>query len=115
METAAWFVNGMSSQGRLPAALSRVHPVTRTPLTATASITAILLALALWLPLVTLAKATSFITLTVFALINLSLWRIKRRDPQPVGIRTYASWVPIVGFVISAGFVLFQIANLLRS
>lgn len=105
----------MSSQGWLPAALSRVHPVTRAPLTATALITAILLALALWLPLVTLAKATSFTTLTVFALINLSLWRIKRRDPQPVGIRTYTSWVPIIGFVTSAGFVLFQIANLLRS
>ncbi len=101
----------MSSQGRLPAALSRTHPVTRTPLTATAFIAA----MALWLPLVTLAKATSFIILTVFALINLSLWRTKRRDPRPVGIRTYSSWVPITGFVISAGFVLFQIANLFRS
>jgi len=74
--------------------------------------TLIVLTLALWLPLVTLAKATSFIILVVFALINLSLVRIKRRQPHPAGIRIYPVWIPVAGFLSAAGFVLFQIYQL---
>jgi amino acid transporter len=105
---------GMSREGWLHAALGRVHPVRRTPLLATALVTLTVLVLALWLPLVTLAKTTSFITLVAFSLINLALLRIKRRAPQVAGIPIYPAWVPLAGFLTSSGFVVFQIIGWLR-
>ncbi len=107
-------VYGMSREGWLHGAFGRVHARTRTPLLATALVTVVVLALALWLPIVTLAKVTSFVILIVFALINLSLVRIKRRAPAPAGIRTYPAWVPLTGFIATTGFVLFQAVDMLR-
>jgi amino acid transporter len=105
---------GMSGEGWQPALFARVHPVTRTPLIATALVTLLVLALALWLPLVTLAKITSFIILMVFALINLALVRIKRRAPFPAGIRTVPMWVPLAGFVVTISLILFQVVDWLE-
>jgi basic amino acid/polyamine antiporter, APA family len=104
---------GMSREGWLHAALGRVHPVRRTPLLATALVTLSVLVLALWLPLVTLAKATSFITLVAFSLINLALLRIKRREPSPPGVRCFPTWIPWAGCLSSFSFVLFQLASML--
>jgi amino acid transporter len=110
---AARVLYGMSREGWLHSAFGKVHPARQTPLLATAVTTGIVLCLALWLPLVTLAKATSFIVLVVFALINLSLVRVKRHHPRPAGIRVYPIWIPVAGFLTSAGFVLFQIYQLI--
>lgn len=104
---------GMSREGWLPAAFGRVSPVTRTPLPATALVTAAVLVLALGLPLVTLAKATSFVVLIVFALVNLALMRIKRRDPRPAGIRVFPIAIPLAGFGASCGFLVLQVVELL--
>jgi APA family basic amino acid/polyamine antiporter len=104
---------GMSREGWLTAALGRVHPVRRTPLLATALVTLAVLALALWLPLVTLARATSFITLVAFSLINLALLRIKRRTPRVAGAPCFPWWVPLMGFLTSSAFVLFQVFDFL--
>ena len=103
---------GMSREGWLHVALGRVHPKRRTPLLATALVTLTVLVLALWLPLVTLAKTTSFITLVAFSFINLALLRIKRRDPRPAGMRIYPAWVPWAGFLSSTAFVLYQLATM---
>jgi APA family basic amino acid/polyamine antiporter len=65
--------------------------------------------LALWLPLVTLAKSTSFLVLFIFSLINLSLLRIKWREPHPQGVRPVSQWVPAGGIVASLGLLLFQV------
>jgi amino acid transporter len=100
---------GMSRRGWLPRPLGDVNPVTRTPLKSTILVVACVLALALWLPLVALAKITSLITLSVFALVNLALWGAKRRLPAPPGVRVYPAWIPALGFVVTAGFVAFQI------
>ncbi len=100
---------GMASQGWLPGAFASVHPITRTPLVATALIGVVILVMALWLPLVTLAEITSLITLTVFSLVNLALWRVKRREPQPPGILVFPRWLPVAGFLCSASFILFQL------
>ncbi|HID49970.1 MAG TPA: amino acid permease [Chromatiales bacterium] len=101
---------GMSRQGWLPAILARVHPVTRTPLVATVLVTGIVLLFGLWLPLLSLARLTSFLTLIVFSLINLALWQVKRRDPRPAGIRPIPLWVPVAGFLASGGLVIYQAA-----
>jgi amino acid transporter len=100
---------GMAAQGWIPARFASVNPLTRTPLFSTLMITAAILVLALWLPLVTLAEITSLITLLVFSLVNLSLWRIKRRDPRPLGISVFPLWLPVAGFCFSFGFALFQL------
>ena len=104
---------GMSRQGWLPERLGRVHPGTRTPLLSTAVVTTAVLILAIWLPLVSLAQATSFLLLIVFCLVHLSLWRIKRSEPCPLGVRTYPIWVPLLGFASTGLFVLFQMSHVL--
>lgn len=102
---------GMASQGWLHSHFSRVHPVTRTPLISTLIISLVVLILALWLPLVTLAKVTSLITLLVFSLVNLSLWMVKRRDPRPAGITVFPAWLPMVGFICSSVFAGFHMVR----
>jgi amino acid transporter len=97
---------GLSSRGQLPAVLQFVHPKTRTPLVATLVATVIVLVLASLGRLASLAEATSVIMLIVFSVVNLALWRIKRRDPNPVDIIVFPLWIPIAGFFVSCGFVL---------
>jgi len=112
---AARVLYGLAAQGLIPAILARVSRTTRTPLGATALITAIILVLAIALPIVPLAQATSALTLAIFALVNLALWRIKRRDPQPVGIFTVPGWVPIAGCLVSAGFLVAALIHLVAA
>lgn len=100
---------GMSRQGWLPKVLGKVYGKTRTPLIATAVTTGLIWVLALWLPLIALAQATSFLVLGVFCLVNLSLWRIKRRDPHPQGLRVFPRWVPLFGLGASLSLILFQV------
>ena len=104
---------GMSRQGWLPPLLGQVNRYTHTPVLATLIVSGTILLFALTLPLVSLAKLTSFITLIVFALINLSLWRIKLRAPQPKDIHSIPLWVPVLGFFASSGFVLYQLQHVL--
>ena len=96
---------GLSSQGLLPRALSRVQARTRTPVFATACVGLVVLVLALALDIAPLARATAAITLVVFATVNVALWRIKMRGPAPRGLFTVPLWVPIAGFFVSAGFL----------
>lgn len=111
---ASRMLYGMSREGWHYAGFGRVHPRTRTPLLATAAVTAALLFLALWFPLVTLATAASFMVLVLFVLMNWSLVRIKRRDPHP-GVRTVPMWVPVAGLLTTSTFVAFQFYQLVRS
>jgi len=103
---------GMSREGWIPNWLGRIHVRTQTPHLATALVTGVILVLALWFPLVALAKFTSFVILVVFALINFSLIRIKRRDPSPTGVRTYPAWIPWAGFLSTTAFVLYQLGSM---
>ena len=50
---------------------------------------------------VALAKLTSFVTLIIFTLMNVALWRIKRRgDPEYQGFQV-PLWVPAAGATVS--------------
>jgi len=106
---ASRILYGMSKQGWLPPILGELNQVTRTPLKSTVLVTAIILILALWLPLITLAKITSLITLLIFAMVNLSLWIIKYRQPAPEGARVFSLWIPITGFFVTIIFILLQL------
>jgi len=89
---------GLARQGELPGVFSSVGNRSRTPVVATVVTTALVLALALTLPLHDLAEATSRLTLIVFAVVNVSLIWIKRRHlPTPTGIFEAPVWVPWAG------------------
>lgn len=89
---------GMAQRGEAPRWLGKVNPRTRTPLHSTCCVVGVILALALFFPLTTLAKATSAIMLIIFAAVNLSLWRIKRRDPDLDGVGPrLPNWAPLAG------------------
>lgn len=105
---------GLAGKGQAPALFRRVHPATHTPLEATAAATAIVLALALWLPLEPLAKITSTILLLVYALVNLALWTIKGRHPAPPGeAPCYPRWLPLTAAIVCVVFLLFQLGSFL--
>jgi amino acid transporter len=99
---------GMSSQKWLPHIFSKVNRRTRTPLVSTTLVTAVLLTAALLLPLVTLARTTSFLLLIVFGLVNLSLILVKFKQPSVENIRTYPVIIPVLGLLFSFGMVLFE-------
>jgi basic amino acid/polyamine antiporter, APA family len=89
---------GLAQHGDLPAVFATVNRATRTPLVATAFTTALVLVLALVFPLHQLANVTSRLTLIVFAVVNVSLIRIKQRGPARLGgVYTAPAWVPWAG------------------
>ena len=101
---------GMSRRKWLPAFFGYVHHRRRTPLKSTVIVTAVILLLALVLPLLSLAKLTSFITLTIFTLINLSLLMIKLRKEQSPGF-SVPIWVPLSGFLLTVSFLVYQLVS----
>jgi len=95
---AARVAYGLARRDQAPGWLGKVNPATRTPVRATVAVTGVVLALALFFPLTTLARVTSSIILVVFALVCLSLWRITQRDPDRAGEGPrFPRWVPLAG------------------
>lgn len=104
----------LSADSARPGLLGRVNRVTRTPILATIVVAALTLALALWLDVVALARATSFLLLIVFTVVNLALATIKRRgDSRVPGLPCYPLWVPVVGALLCVGFMLVELARVL--
>ncbi|MEJ2308555.1 MAG: APC family permease [Gammaproteobacteria bacterium] len=103
---------GMSRMRQLPSWFGQVHARTRTPVNAILFLAVVIGALALLFPLEQLARATAGIALTVFSLVNLSLVRVKLRGEQaPAGVMSVPLAVPVTGFLVSFGFVLWEIAS----
>lgn len=105
---------GLSEQQWIPAFFGHVNKITRTPINATVIVSSAILILVLWLPLLSLAKLTSLITLIVFALINLALFIIKLREEKHEEF-SIPLWVPLTGFVTCGSFVLFQVYQALAN
>lgn len=99
---------GMADQGNAPAWLAAIHPVRRTPIAATLLATLAILLLAIAFPLVTLAKATSFIVLSVFVLVNLALIKIKLSQPADLNSFSCPLLVPILAALISVALLAFS-------
>lgn len=97
---------GLARQGSLPAIFGAVNSITRTPVIASVLIGIIVYLLAAVVPLRGLAEATSQITLTIFATVNLALFLIKRRgDEAPQESFIVPIWVPAVGFASCCVFL----------
>lgn len=106
---AARIFYGMSMNGWLPRTLGVVHPRTRTPVRATIVVCGIVTTLALWIPLVHLASATSVLVLAVFGLVNLALVALKRRQSAAVGVIPCPMWIPVTGAFASFGLLAAQV------
>lgn len=108
---ASRMLYGLSREGWLPSWLGRIHNLTRTPVNATALVSLIIVAAALWLPIETLARATTTLLLSVFALVNGALVAVKygeRKHPHSqAGIRI-ASWIPVAGALCCTALLLLQ-------
>ena len=92
---------GMAQAGRLPAWIGLVSPRTQTPLRATVIIAMIVLVLAVFMPLDTLAETSSEVLLTVFVMINLALvWFKIKGVPAPENAFIVHIFFPIAGVVL---------------
>ena len=106
MTMAARVIYGMARQGDLPRIAGHVHSRTATPIFATALIAALVIALAATVSLERLAESTSLATLVVFALVNLSLLRLRyRRVRSPAPHVLVPIWVPAAGLVTCMAMV----------
>jgi APA family basic amino acid/polyamine antiporter len=112
MIMASRVLYGMAAQGKAPAYFSTVARRTRTPIKATFVIIFLIWCFALWLPLVTLASLTSFITLIVFMLVNLSLWRVQNHASFVRPIKRLRA-LPRIGVALCVTLLGFQVASLL--
>lgn len=95
-------IYGMARQGDLPLVVGTVHPRTGTPWVATGLVISVVAGLALAFPFTGLAEGTSVATLAVFALVNLSLLRLKYLGPNSLGTHVHVpSWMPATGLAAS--------------
>ena len=97
---------GLARQGSLPGVLGRINPHTRTPVTGTLLVVGLILIFALALPIERLASITSLLTLAIFTLVNLALWRIKRREGEHEGGEGFTvprAW-PLLAAIASLSF-----------
>lgn len=103
---------GMSRQQWLPEKIGLINPVTHTPVNATILITVLILFFALLLPLISLAKITSFITLLIFMLINMALIKIKLTKKYYSGFMVPV-WVPVIGGASTLMFIFYLLLNII--
>ncbi len=98
---------GMAQEGRLPKWIGAVSPRTQTPVRATVLIAMIVLVLAVFTPLDTLAETSSEVLLVVFVMINLALVRFKIKGvPAPENAFTVHIAFPITGVVLCLALLL---------
>lgn len=71
---------GSARRGLMPGAFARVSRRSAAPVPATLATGAVMAAAVATLPFATLAGLTSALTLAIFTLVNLALWRVRRRD-----------------------------------
>ena len=99
---------GMARHDMAPSRFGHVNRFTRTPVLATAVSILMVLALALWLPVSTLAQVTSLIVLLVFAVMHLALLRLKISNPRPDGINVINPAWPAIGLLWTLALILFR-------
>ena len=92
---------GMAKRGWLPHALSRIHAGRRTPMVATIVVGGFVFALATLIEFEPLARITSGLLLCIFLVVNVSLVRLKRSDPDAKLTLKIPGWVPVLGALSS--------------
>jgi amino acid transporter len=100
---------GMARRRQLPAILARVHSSTRTPIEATALAGAIVLATALLVPFERLLELANALTLGIFAVVDIALWRIQRTQPAGAGVFAVPRWVPPAAAALAVGLIISKV------
>ena len=103
---------GLARHDMAPAWFGHVNAKTRTPVQSTIVVAAIVFIAATLLPLGTLAQATSFFLLVVFALVNLALIRVKRRGKGKSQHYEAPAIIPWLGAISAAGFAVFSLIEI---
>jgi basic amino acid/polyamine antiporter, APA family len=110
MVMASRVLYGLAEQGLLPTALARVHPVTRTPILATAVVMILVYVLAAAFALERLAETTSRLTLIIFAFVNAALVQLKRSGrPAPTTAFVVPIGIPAAGFCLCVMLLLTEL------
>lgn len=100
---------GMAAESWLPSALAKVHPKTQTPIVSIFCTAFAILLLMTVFPLVTLAKMTSYIVLTVFVFVNVALILVQSRDTQsPVHTPRVIPWIGAIATGLFLAFEFYQ-------
>ena len=102
---------GMSKQGLLPALLSRVHPVRRSPHVAIAVLFFIVSALILSGGVKQLAESTVLLLLTVFTVVNISLVVLKLRPGEEKGGFEIPIFIPALGAFVCAALIFVRLQS----
>lgn len=101
----------MARDGWLPKKMAAIHQKSRTPHISILVTGAIFVITAVVLPVNALGSAASIMFLLVFALVNLALIALRRKEPQlhrPYRLPLYPI-LPLSGFVINLSLALYQI------
>lgn len=102
---------GMASRNWLPAVLAKIHPHTRTPINSTLLTVGLMLFFGLVFQIVKLAEITSYLVLAVFALVNLALIKIKKKQARPPGMMVFPLWLPVLGFLTAVALLLIKMLS----
>ena len=104
---------GLASGGLAPAAFARVNPRTQTPIFGTMIVASVLLLLCWLLPLLSLARITSFIALAIFTVVNLCLLQLKRKQTVRPDFCVPRA-LPLAGAVLCVAMIAYESINFLR-
>lgn len=99
---------GMARQGSAPSFLSGVHQKFQTPVAATIVMAVIIAFLAIAVPIVNLANATSYVIISVFVLVNLSQVILIHKDRKSRMYRTIKFWLPFLGGLLCLVFLAYK-------
>jgi len=100
---------GMAARRQLPAVLARISPRTRTPIPATALAGAIVLAASLLMPFERLLGLANTLTLGIFVLVDLALWRVQKSRPAGEGVFAVPRWIPPAAAASAAALILAEL------
>ena len=86
-------------------------PRTGTPLWATALAACIVAGAAVLVSFEQLLVLTNALTLAIFVLVDLALWRVQRTGQRPTAGFAAPPWVPPVAAVLAAGLMLSELLD----
>jgi len=112
---ASRVIYGMARDNNPHSWLAAISASRGTPTRAILMVASLILVVALTLPILRLAQLTSLILLTVFALVNFSLWRLGGSDAAHPKFRRWRWWgllalIPTAGVLLIEGFRIVSVA-----
>ena len=108
---ASRVIYGMTREGLAPGVLGVLDAKRQTPVRAILLVTVLIGLLALAVPLLQLAQATSLVTLTVFLLVNIALWRIGGTPDSNPTLCKWRYW-GLFGALLTGGLLLTEVIRL---